>query len=107
MNWTLRSDDGTQAMLDIGTVGSVVIHGGFQAPPPAPLPIAADSAVERQEGQAALTARGLEPVADNDGTRFESLYVEDGVARSHLLRSHQLQGDHRLLRGTPRLETHR
>jgi len=50
MNWTLRSDDGTQSMLDIGTVGSVVIHGGFQAPPPPPLPIAADSAVERARG---------------------------------------------------------
>ncbi|QJR37150.1 hypothetical protein [Gemmatimonas groenlandica] len=33
MNWTLRSDDGTQATLDVGNVGSVVIRGGFQAAP--------------------------------------------------------------------------
>jgi len=46
MNWTLRSENGTQAVLDIGTVGSVVIHGGFQAPPPPP------TAAERAAGRA-------------------------------------------------------
>jgi len=66
MNWALRSDDGTQAVLDIGDEGSVVIRGGFQAPPPPPPPTAAE-----------LTKRGLNPVADNDGRGFESFHVED------------------------------
>src|SRR3954471_7102562 len=34
MNWKVRSDDGTKAVLDIGEVGSVVIRGGYQPPPP-------------------------------------------------------------------------
>jgi predicted enzyme related to lactoylglutathione lyase len=55
MNWKLRSDDGTKAVLDIGDIGSVVIIGGYQPPPPPPAPpprvlSAADSA--------ALAARG-------------------------------------------------
>ncbi len=52
MNWTLRSDDGKQAVLDVGDVGTVVIVGGYTPPPP-PAPrvlSAADSA--------ALAARG-------------------------------------------------
>ncbi len=52
MNWTLRSDNGTQAVLDIGTVGNVVIHGGVQAPPPPRPPTAADSAAGRARGPA-------------------------------------------------------
>jgi predicted enzyme related to lactoylglutathione lyase len=46
MNWTLRSDDGSKAVLDAGVVGQVVIHGGYvppAAPPAAPRP-AGDSA---------------------------------------------------------------
>lgn len=35
MNWTLRSDDGTKAVLDAGSVGQVWIIGGYE-PPPAP-----------------------------------------------------------------------
>jgi len=102
MNWTLRSDDGTQAVLDVGNVGSVVIRGGFQAPPPPPPPTAADSAAGRARGparsprkvawdsfawviepwnakkvEAELTKRGLKPVADNDGHGFESFHVKD------------------------------
>jgi predicted enzyme related to lactoylglutathione lyase len=52
MNWKLRSDDGKQAVLDVGDVGTVVIVGGYTPPPP-PAPrvlSAADSA--------ALAARG-------------------------------------------------
>jgi len=33
MNWKIRSDDGKQAVLDIGDIGSVVIRGGYVAPP--------------------------------------------------------------------------
>src|SRR5690348_10975219 len=35
MGWKVRSDDGAQAVLDIGEVGSIVIRGGYVAPPPA------------------------------------------------------------------------
>ena len=35
MNWKIRSDDGKQAMLDIGDWGGLVIRGGYQPPPPA------------------------------------------------------------------------
>lgn len=49
MNWKVRSDDGTQAVLDIGDIGTVVIRGGYVAPPPPPprVPTAADSAAGR------------------------------------------------------------
>ena len=52
MNWKLRSDDGKQAVLDVGDVGTVVIVGGYTpAPPPPPRVLsAADSA--------AMAARG-------------------------------------------------
>jgi catechol 2,3-dioxygenase-like lactoylglutathione lyase family enzyme len=37
MNWKVRSDDGTQAYLDIGDdVGGVILRGGYVAPPPPP-----------------------------------------------------------------------
>src|SRR5262245_18826210 len=36
MGWTVRSDDGKQAMLDMGdNSGGIVIRGGMTAPPPA------------------------------------------------------------------------
>ena len=53
MNWKVRSDDGMQAVLDIGDIGSVIIRGGFQAPPPPPPaapPAAGDSAAGRGRG---------------------------------------------------------
>jgi len=105
MNWKVRSDDGTQAVLDIGDdVGSVVIRGGFEAPPPPPAPPAGDSAAGRGRGrggpraprhvvwdsfcwgiepwdattvEAALRKRGLNPVADNDGKDFQSFRITD------------------------------
>src|SRR5437016_4740900 len=36
MNWKIRSDDGKQAVLDIGDWGSLVLRGLYQAPPPPP-----------------------------------------------------------------------
>jgi catechol 2,3-dioxygenase-like lactoylglutathione lyase family enzyme len=36
MNWKIRSDDGKQAVLDIGDWGGLILRGGYQAPP-APL----------------------------------------------------------------------
>ena len=38
MNWKLRSDDGKQAMMDIGDFGGVLIIGGYQPPAPPPPP---------------------------------------------------------------------
>src|SRR4051812_23798664 len=39
MNWKIRSDDGKQAVLDIGDWGGLVLRGGYQAPPaPPPAP---------------------------------------------------------------------
>ncbi len=108
MGWKVRSDDGTKAVLDIGDdVGSVVIRGGFVAPPaPAPRPAApGDSAAGGRGGgrggnrqpvraawdsfcwgidhwdakkvEAELRTRGLNPVADNDGKDFQSFHVKD------------------------------
>src|SRR3954466_559990 len=36
MNWKIRSDDGKQAVLDIGDWGGLVLRGGYQAPPAPP-----------------------------------------------------------------------
>lgn len=44
MNWKIRSDDGTQAVLDIGDWGGLVIKGGYQAPVPAAPPPGAAAA---------------------------------------------------------------
>src|SRR5258705_7874587 len=38
MNWKIRSDDGKQAMLDIGDWGGLILRGGFVAPPAPPAP---------------------------------------------------------------------
>jgi catechol 2,3-dioxygenase-like lactoylglutathione lyase family enzyme len=38
MNWKIRSDDGKQAVLDIGDWGGLIIRGGYVAPPPPPAP---------------------------------------------------------------------
>jgi catechol 2,3-dioxygenase-like lactoylglutathione lyase family enzyme len=38
MNWKVRSDDGNQAVLDIGDWGGAVIKGGYEPPPPPPAP---------------------------------------------------------------------
>jgi catechol 2,3-dioxygenase-like lactoylglutathione lyase family enzyme len=103
MGWKIRSDDGTQAVLDIGDFGAIVIRGGLVVPPP-PAPAAGDSAGGGRGGrggarapsnasvnsfcfgiepwnakkiEAELTKRGLAPVADNDGKGFESFHIKD------------------------------
>ncbi len=77
MGWTLRSDDGKQAVLDIGNWGSAVFT---------------QASVERatvenfcfvvepwsaRTIEAELRKRGLDPVPDNDGHGFESFHVRD------------------------------
>jgi len=36
MNWKIRSDDGKQAVLDIGDWGGLILRGGYVAPPAPP-----------------------------------------------------------------------
>jgi catechol 2,3-dioxygenase-like lactoylglutathione lyase family enzyme len=106
MNWKIRSDDGKQAVLDIGDWGGLILRGGYVAPPPAP---AGDAAAAGRAGgrgggagapraprlaafdnfcwgiepwdaktiEAELRKRGLTPVADNRGHDFESFHVKD------------------------------
>jgi catechol 2,3-dioxygenase-like lactoylglutathione lyase family enzyme len=107
MNWKIRSDDGKQAVLDIGDWGGLVLRGGYQAPPPPPEgdAAAAGRAGGRAGGpggaprpprnavfdsfcwgiepwdakkvEADLRKRGLTPIADNQGKEFESFHVKD------------------------------
>lgn len=88
MGWTVRSQDGTQVVMDVGEWGTVVFR---RAPPESFAPSAAAiplravvegfgfaiepwqaGAVERE-----LRTRGLTPVAENDGRGFESFHVKD------------------------------
>jgi catechol 2,3-dioxygenase-like lactoylglutathione lyase family enzyme len=101
MNWKIRSDDGTKAVLDVGDWGGIVIRGGYQ--PPAPPAGAAGAAAGGRGGggrgpsraqftgfcwgidpwnaktvEAELKKRGLNPVADHDPkNKFESFHVVD------------------------------
>lgn len=78
MGWKLRSDDGMQAVLDVGDWGSAILK----------------AAPELRSGQvknfcfviepwnaetieSELRKRGLSPVAENDGKGFESFHVKD------------------------------
>jgi catechol 2,3-dioxygenase-like lactoylglutathione lyase family enzyme len=103
MNWKIRSDDGKQALLDIGDWGGLLLRGGYQAPPALPAgdapaapggggrgggPRAPRLAVfdgfcwgiepwdaKKVEGE--LRKRGLTPVADNRGKDFQSFHLKD------------------------------
>ena len=79
MGWTLRSDDGKQAVMDVGSWGSVVFR---QAPPGGPRAVAEGFgfAIDKWNArtvEAELRKRGLAPVPDNDGKGFESFHVKD------------------------------
>jgi catechol 2,3-dioxygenase-like lactoylglutathione lyase family enzyme len=104
MNWKIRSDDGKQAVLDIGDWGGLVLRGGYQ-PPPAPPGGEANAAGGGRGGgrggprpprnaafdgfcwgidpwdakkvEADLRKRGLTPIADNHGKDFQSFRVKD------------------------------
>src|SRR5436190_19832569 len=95
MGWKVRSDDGKQALLDIGdNSGGILIRGGLTAPPPAAI-TDAGLGVSRPPVQAVfdgfawgienfdearvkaeLEKRGLKPVADNHGD-YKSFRVKD------------------------------
>ena len=90
MNWPVRSDDGKQAMLDIGGWGGLQVRGGYTAPPSPPAAAAPAGRQVRPRGgapraprlavfdsicwgiepwdaktvEAELKKRGLNPVAD-------------------------------------------
>jgi catechol 2,3-dioxygenase-like lactoylglutathione lyase family enzyme len=78
MGWKLRSDDGKQAVLDIGDWGSAIFQEAREQ----------QSAVvksfcfviepwDAKTVEVALRKRGLTPVAENDGHGFESFHVKD------------------------------
>jgi len=104
MNWKIRSDDGKQAVLDVGDWGGLVLRGGYQPPPAPPTPPPDANAGGGRTGrggprpprnaafdgfcwgiepwdakkvEAELRTRGLTPVADNHGKDFESFHVKD------------------------------
>jgi catechol 2,3-dioxygenase-like lactoylglutathione lyase family enzyme len=96
MGWKLRSDDGTQAVLDMGDWGSAIFKqaapGAFDAAAAAaeggrgrggPVRVAVESfsfVIDRWDGkkvEAELRKRGMTPVAENDGKGFESFRVKD------------------------------
>jgi catechol 2,3-dioxygenase-like lactoylglutathione lyase family enzyme len=98
MNWKIRSDDGKQAVMDIGDWGGLILRGGYQAPPAPPAaeapaggrggPRAPRNAVfdsfcwgiepwDAKTVEAELRKRGLNPVADNRGKDFQSFHVKD------------------------------
>lgn len=78
MGWKLRSDDGKQAVLDIGDWGSAifkhdanlktarVVNYCFVIDP-----------WNAATVEAELRKRGMEPVVDGDGSGFESFHVKD------------------------------
>jgi catechol 2,3-dioxygenase-like lactoylglutathione lyase family enzyme len=77
MGWTLRSDDGTQAVLDIGDWGSVVFKQSPGARPSVESMAYVIEPWSPKAVEAELRKRGLTPVADNDGKGFESFHVRD------------------------------
>ena len=79
MGWKLRSDDGKQAVLDIGDWGSAI----FKAAPPEQTTALVDGfgfAIEPWNAktvEAELRKRDLNPIPDNNGKGFESFHVKD------------------------------
>src|SRR6478609_7174066 len=96
MGWKVRSDDGTQAVLDIGeNSGGIIIRGGLAAPPPAAItdaglgvdrpPVRAVydgfawgiSPWDENKVKADLEKRGLKPVADHHGSDYRAFKFKD------------------------------
>jgi hypothetical protein len=93
MGWKLRSDDGKQAVLDVGNWGNAILRAappdsfgpgqtaanGTVAPPPRAAVRSFAWVIDNWDAKkvaAALTRRGMSPVADNKGA-FESFHVKD------------------------------
>ncbi len=78
MGWTLRSDDGKQAVLDIGDWSSAVFQQASEERSARVVNFC--FVIEPWNApkiQAELGKRGLTPVAENDGKGFESFHVKD------------------------------
>src|SRR5689334_7063610 len=76
MGWKLRSDDGAQAVLDIGDWGSAVFKKGAGKATVESFSFAIEP-WNAARVEAELKSRGLAPVAENDGKGFESFWVKD------------------------------
>jgi catechol 2,3-dioxygenase-like lactoylglutathione lyase family enzyme len=80
MNWKVRSDDGKQAVLDIGDWGGIVIRGGYQPPPPPPAPATPPSAATTAAAGAGQGAgRGQGGRGGGGGARTPRLSTFDSV----------------------------
>jgi len=96
MGWKIRSDDGSQCVLDIGdNSGGIIIRGGLTAPPPAAItdaglgvtrpPVQAVfdgfawgiSPWDEKKVEDELKRRGLNPVADHHGADYRAFRVKD------------------------------
>ena len=83
MGWTLRSDDGKQAALDMGPWGSAIFKRAAPGSMTAPAHAVVESfsfAIEPWNAgtvEAELKRRGLNPVADHGANGFESFHVKD------------------------------
>ena len=96
MGWKVRSDDGKQALLDMGeSSGGILIRGGLTTPPPAaitdaglgvtrpPVQAVFDGFAwgiepwDTDKVKAELEKRGLKPVADHHGPDYKSFHVKD------------------------------
>jgi catechol 2,3-dioxygenase-like lactoylglutathione lyase family enzyme len=96
MGWKVRSDDGKQALLDIGeNSGGILIRGGMASPAPAaitdaglgvnrpPVNAVFDGFAwgiepwDTDKVKAELDKRGLKPVADHAGSDYRSFHVKD------------------------------
>jgi catechol 2,3-dioxygenase-like lactoylglutathione lyase family enzyme len=78
MGWTLRRDDGTEAVMDVGHWGTVV----FKQAPGTPRAVVSSFGFVIEPWNAAtvereLRTRGLSPVAENGANGFESFHVKD------------------------------
>jgi catechol 2,3-dioxygenase-like lactoylglutathione lyase family enzyme len=78
MGFTPRIDDGTQAVMDVGTWGTVI----FRQVPDTRIAVLESFGYvidkwDAKKVEAELKARGLNPVADNRGGGFESFHVKD------------------------------
>lgn len=86
MNWKIRSDDGRQAIMNIGDWGGLVLRGGYQPPSGAAGPSVRHALFDSfcwgiepwdaSSVEAELRKRGLSPLADND-REFQSFHVKD------------------------------
>jgi catechol 2,3-dioxygenase-like lactoylglutathione lyase family enzyme len=78
IGWRLRSDDGRQAVLDIGDWGSAIFK---ESPEPRSVVVTNFCFViepwNAKAVESVLRKRGLKPIAENDGKEFESLHVKD------------------------------